>query len=94
VLWGTGFGPVSPSVPSGQTSAQAVGNNVAYVSTPPSITIGSVPAAVVGAALNPSALGLYQIAMTVPASAPSGDQQIVASSGGRSSPATVLFTVQ
>jgi len=94
-LWGTGFGPVSPSVAAGQTSTQALGAALAYASTPPTILIGSVPATVVAAALNPSALGLYQIAVTVPASAPSGTQAIVASAGGQSSPSSgVLFAVK
>jgi uncharacterized protein (TIGR03437 family) len=95
VLWGTGFGPVTPAVPPGQTSSAANGSTVSYVSSAPSITIGGVAATVVTAGLNPSALGLYQMAVTVPASAPSGDQAIVASAGGKSSPATgVNFTVE
>jgi uncharacterized protein (TIGR03437 family) len=95
VLWGTGFGADSPSVPAGKTAAQALGGTVAYVAAPPSITIGGVAATVVGAALNPSALGLYQIAVTVPNGAVSGDQAIVASSGGQTSLASgVLFSVQ
>ena len=95
VLWGTGFGPVSPTVAAGETSAQALGPAVASVATPPAITIGGVPATVVAGALNPSAVGLYQIAVTVPDTAPSGDQTIVASADGISSPAGgVLFSVQ
>jgi uncharacterized protein (TIGR03437 family) len=95
VLWGTGFGAISPTVPAGKTPAQALGSTLAYVAAPPNITIGGVAATVVGAALNPSALGLYQIAVTVPAGAASGDQVIVASSGGKTSPSTgVLFSVQ
>ena len=95
VLWGTGFGPVTPAVPSGSTSSSVNGNTVSYATDPPSILIGGVPATVVAAGLNPSALGLYQIAVTIPASAPSGDQLIVATAGGKSSPiAGVFFTVQ
>src|SRR3954452_11658770 len=94
-LWGTGFGPVGPAGRSGQTSTAANGGNVSYATSPPSMTIGGVPATVVAAGLNPSALGLYQIAVTVPASAPSGDQLIVATAGGKTSPASgVYFTVQ
>jgi uncharacterized protein (TIGR03437 family) len=88
-LWGTGFGATTPTVSAGQTS-----NAVAYVSSPPAITIGGVPATVVAAALNSSALGLYQIAITVPASAASGNQAIIATAGGQSSPGAVLFPVQ
>lgn len=96
ILWGTGFGPVSPSVAPGKTASEALGaSTVAYISLPPSITIGGVPATVVGAALNPSALGLYQIAITVPNAAASGDQAIVANAGGVLSPTSgVLFSVK
>jgi uncharacterized protein (TIGR03437 family) len=94
ILWGTGFGPVSPGVPAGQTSAQVVGASLAYCTAPPNITIGGVTATVVGATLNPSALGLYQIAVTVPNGAQSGDQAIQANSNGKMSPANILFSVQ
>ena len=93
-LWGTGFGAVSPSVPAGQSPAQALGSSIAYATSPPSISIGGVNATVVAAGLNPSALGLYQIAVTIPDAAPSGDQAIVATAGGKSSPGSVLFSVQ
>jgi uncharacterized protein (TIGR03437 family) len=74
---------------------QALGGQVAYVTSPPSITIGGVAATVVAAGLNPSALGLYQVSLTVPASAASGDQAIVATAGGKSSPTSgVLFSVE
>jgi uncharacterized protein (TIGR03437 family) len=70
-------------------------NTVAYASLPPSISIGGVTATVVGAALNPSALGLYQIAVTVPNGAASGDQVLTASAGGVTSPSSgVLLTVK
>jgi uncharacterized protein (TIGR03437 family) len=88
VLWGTGFGPVTPALPPGQTSASANGGAVSYVTVAPVITIGGVPATVAVAGLNPNALGLYQIAITVPSSAPAGEQPVVASAGGKSSPAT------
>jgi uncharacterized protein (TIGR03437 family) len=91
-LWGTGFGATTPSVAPGQTAGSSA---IAYVNSPPSVSIGGVTASVYGAALNPSALGLYQVTVTVPPSAPSGDQPIVASVGGQSSPASgVLFSVQ
>jgi uncharacterized protein (TIGR03437 family) len=95
ILWGTGFGSTTPAVAPGKTSAQALGATTAYVALAPSITIGGVTATVVGAALNPNALGLYQIAVTVPNGASSGDQLLVANSQGTTSPASgVLFAVQ
>jgi uncharacterized protein (TIGR03437 family) len=90
-LWGTGFGPTSPSVAPGQLP----GATIAYATNPPTVSIGGVNASVYGIALNPSALGLYQVTVTVPASAPSGDQPVVASVSGQSSPATgVLLSIQ
>jgi uncharacterized protein (TIGR03437 family) len=93
ILWGTGFGPVAPSVAPGQTSAQAIGNTIAYANAP-NVTIAGVTATVVAAALNPGALGLYQVAITVPNGAQSGDQAVVANAGGKDSPAGVLFAVK
>jgi uncharacterized protein (TIGR03437 family) len=94
-LWGTGFGPVSPAVPAGKTPTDALGNTIAYASLPPNITIGGVQATVVGAALNPSALGLYEINITIPKGAPSGDQAIVATAGNSTTPTSgIMLTVQ
>lgn len=93
-LWGTGFGSTTPVVTAGETAAQAASGSIALVSTAPVITIGGVQATVISAALNSSALGLYQIAITVPSSAASGDQAVVATAGGQTSPSGVLFTVQ
>lgn len=95
ILWGTGFGAVTPSVPAGQTTTQAFGSgSLAYATTPPSITIGGTQATVVADALSPAALGLYQIAVTIPSSAPSGNQPIVAALNGASSPSSVLLAIQ
>lgn len=95
ILWGTGFGAVSPSVPAGQTSSQALGSNsIAYALNPPVITLGGVPATVVADALNPSALGLYQIAVTIPTTVSSGDQQILATVGGKSSATGYSVAIQ
>jgi uncharacterized protein (TIGR03437 family) len=58
------------------------------------VTIGGINAAVYGAALTPGFAGLYQVAIQVPPSATSGDQPIVATVGGVSSPSTTLITVQ
>ena len=86
---------MSPSIPGGQSTAQVNGATVSYLTTPPDVSIGDVTAKVAAAALNPSALGLYQIAVTIPDAAPSGDQAIVATAGGQSSPVSgVYLTVQ
>jgi uncharacterized protein (TIGR03437 family) len=89
ILWGTGFGPTTPSAPVG-------------VQIPPStfavsgvtVTINNTPAQVFGTALAPGFAGLYQVAIQVPASAPDGDLPVVASINGVQSPANVFLTVQ
>ena len=55
---------------------------------------GRVPATVYGAALAPGFAGLYQVAIQVPAAAPSGDQPIVATVDNVSSPSATLITIQ
>jgi uncharacterized protein (TIGR03437 family) len=86
VLYGTGFGPTEPAAPNGET-----------VSTPGmvtgvTVTIGNVPATVSFAGLTGS--GLYQLNVVVPASAPSGDAEVIATVGGVSTPGGDLITIQ
>jgi uncharacterized protein (TIGR03437 family) len=91
ILWGTGFGPTTPAAPPGEE----VPATATYLTTDTvTVTIGNIPATVYGAALAPGFAGLYQVAIQVPATAPSGDQPIVASVGGVSSPSTTLITIQ
>lgn len=91
VLWATGFGPTSPAV----TPGFAVPGDKAYsTSTPPAVTIGNISALVYGAALAPGSVGLYQIAIQVPASLADGDWPIQASIGGATSPAGAVLTVK
>lgn len=91
VLWGTGFGPTSPAAPSGMetpsTTTYNTANNV-------SVTIGTSPATVYGAALAPGFAGLYQIAIQIPAGLSSADYPVVATINGVSSPSTTMITVQ
>ncbi len=90
ILWATGFGPTTPAAPGGV----AVPSDKTYATaTLPSISIGNIPAAVAGAALAPGSAGLYQIAITVPASLADGDWPIQATIGGVSSPAGTLLSV-
>jgi uncharacterized protein (TIGR03437 family) len=92
ILWGTGFGPTTPAAPVG---GEVPVSATTYSTTDPvTVTIGGIAATVYGAALAPGFAGLYQVAIQVPRSAPSGDQPIVATVGGASSPSTTLITVQ
>ncbi len=88
ILWGTGFGATNPAVPAGQPVTGAP-----QVTTAPTITIGGVTAQYISAVLSPGAVGLYQVAVTVP-SGVTGDVPVVASVSGAQSPANVFLAVQ
>ena len=91
ILWGTGFGPTSPSVPAGvETPSTTTYNTV----TPVSVTVGGKSATVYGAALASGYAGLYQIAIQIPAGLANGDYVVTATINGVSSPSTTMITVQ
>jgi uncharacterized protein (TIGR03437 family) len=91
ILWGTGFGPTSPSAPAGaETPSTSTYNTANTVS----VKVGTTSATVYGAALAPGDAGLYQVAIQIPASLANGDYPVVATIDGASSPSTTLITVQ
>jgi uncharacterized protein (TIGR03437 family) len=59
-----------------------------------SVTVGTQPATVYGAALATGYAGLYQVAIQVPTSLANGDYPIVETINSVKSPATTLITVQ
>jgi uncharacterized protein (TIGR03437 family) len=75
ILWGTGFGVTNPAVPAGQ---QPRTDTVYAVVNAPAVTIGKLAAPVIGAALASGSVGLYQIAVRIPDSAPNGDLAVAA----------------
>jgi uncharacterized protein (TIGR03437 family) len=89
ILWGTGFGATNPPAPSGQvvTGAPAVVVN-------PTVTVGGINAPLVSAVLSPGFVGLYQVAIQIPDSAPNGDLPLVGQVQGVQSRGIVLLTVQ
>jgi uncharacterized protein (TIGR03437 family) len=86
ILYGVGFGPANPPVPTGQSVATA--EPLAVI---PQITIGGTAAIVTFAGI--SGPGLYQFNVTVPNLA-NGDAVVTASIGGVSTQTGVLLTVQ
>ena len=86
-MYGTGFGPTNPPLPSAQliTTPAELANSV-------QITIGGVTAQVGYAGLVEA--GLYQFNVTVPASLPAGDAPVIATIGGVQSQPGVLVTIQ
>ena len=87
VLYGTGFGPTNPAVPTAQlvTTPAALAN-------PVTVLIGNANATVVYAGLVES--GLYQFNVTVPASLPSGNASVVATINGVSTQANLAVPIQ
>ncbi len=87
LLYGTGFGPTTPALPTANqvTAAEPLANTVA-------ITIGGVAATVVFAGQSGS--GLDQFNVTVPSSLLTGDQTITATIGGFVTQSGVTIPVQ
>jgi uncharacterized protein (TIGR03437 family) len=90
ILWGTGFGSTTPAMVPGTLTPSTSGT----VNDAVNVTVGGLPAEYVGGALSPGAAGLYQIAIKIPPSAPSGDLAVLANIDGVQSPAGVFLTVQ
>jgi uncharacterized protein (TIGR03437 family) len=84
VLWSTGFGPTTPAAPDGVVVPST---SIYDTLDAPTVTIGNIPALVYGAALTSGTVGLYQIAIQVPATLANGTWPIQATIAGFSSPA-------
>jgi uncharacterized protein (TIGR03437 family) len=86
-LFGTGFGPTNPAVPTNRafSGSAALTNNV-------QITIGGIAATVQFAGI--SSNGLDQFNVVIPAGVPAGDQPVVATIGGVTTPSGVNLAVQ
>jgi uncharacterized protein (TIGR03437 family) len=91
ILWGTGFGPTTPAAPAGVEVPSGTSYNTTSVVT---VTLGTTPAIVCGAALAPGFAALYQVAIVIPESLPDGDYPVVATVSGAQSPPNALLTVQ
>lgn len=87
-LYATGCGPTTPALIPGQLPAQ-----VSKLVTPPSVTIGGLPATVVSATAVIGSGGVYQLVVQVPAAVLNGDQPVVVQLGTNSSSAA-LITIQ
>ena len=91
MLLGNGFGPTTPAAPLNQVVPSTT---LPRLQPTPTVTIGGIAAPVTIAWLAAGQAGVYQIAVTVPASAPNGDLPVVAKIGGVSTPTGVLLTVK
>jgi uncharacterized protein (TIGR03437 family) len=77
VMYATGFGPVSPAVTTGQAPT-----GLSYTTLEPTITIGGLTATVVFSGEAPYFVGLSQLNITVPTTAPPGSLPLVVNTGG------------
>jgi uncharacterized protein (TIGR03437 family) len=87
-VFGTGFGPTSPAVPTDQIVSGAPS-----VTTPVRIRFGETVATVAGTG-NLVFAGLYQFNVTVPSTLADGDHPLIAEIGGVTSSTNVYITVQ
>jgi uncharacterized protein (TIGR03437 family) len=88
ILWATGFGPTNPATPAGIEVVAA-----SSVAALPTITIGGTPVTVLSAVISPGSAGLYQVAIQLPATLPTGAVAIQASVDGVQSPSGTLIFV-
>jgi uncharacterized protein (TIGR03437 family) len=86
-LWGTGFGPTTPSAPSG-----VITDTNALYKVPATATLGGIPCSIT-VYLAPSLYQIYQASLTIPSGAPSGDNTLLVTVNGVGSP-PVKITVQ
>ncbi len=67
VLYGTGFGPLTPHVETGETPAEP-----ARLVSPVEVLLGGMPAEILAAGSAPGKIGLYELRVVVPAVAEGG----------------------
>ena len=89
ILWGTGFGPTNPPARPG-----VVTEGAPTTSTTPIVTVGGMAATVIGSALSPGLVGVYQLAVQLPDPVPVGDVLVRASIGGFQTPDNVFLFIQ
>ena len=91
ILWGTGFGPTTPTTPVGAVVAATPTYDTSAL---PTVTLNNSPVTVMGAALTPGTVALYQVDVQIPTSIGDGDWPLQVSNGGVTSPLGVILTVQ
>ncbi|MEP7365566.1 MAG: PQQ-dependent sugar dehydrogenase [Acidobacteriota bacterium] len=83
-LYATGLGAVDVTPPTG---AATPNSPLANTKTRPTVTIGGKACSVLFAGLAPELAGVYQVNLTIPINIPSGEQDLVITTGSKPSPA-------
>jgi uncharacterized protein (TIGR03437 family) len=87
VLYGIGFGPVTPDIPAGQIAQQAN-----TLTSGLDVSIGGTPAKVDYSGLAPNYVGLYQFNIEVPA-VPSGHAALTFTLAGQAGTQTLYLAI-
>ena len=90
-LFASGLGAVDPAIPTGTVAPTTPLSNVVL---PVTATIGGVPATVTYAGAAPGQVGLYQMNVMIPLSAPIGTARLVISAGGNYSQDDVTIQIR
>jgi len=90
VIYANGLGPVSNQPASGEPSPGPP-QALAATNATPSVTIGGTTTPLIFSGLTPGSVGLYQVNVTVPTNAPTGNQPLVISVNGISSQAKTVL---
>ena len=90
VIYANGLGPVSNQPASGEPSPGPP-QPLAATSVSPTVTIGGSTATLIFSGLTPGSVGLYQVNVTVPVDAPTGNQPLVIALNGINSKATSVL---
>jgi uncharacterized protein (TIGR03437 family) len=86
IIYATGLGEVNPSVPDGHN---ALDGKLHVPTTAPEVLIGGIKAKILGSALSPQFVGVYQINAKIPTGVPTGNNvSIQLKSGSVTSPAS------
>ena len=88
VIYGVGFGPVTPDMPAGQTVQQSNALATSF-----QVSIGGKPATAAYAGLAPNYTGLYQFNVTVPNVAASNEVPLTFTLGGLAGSQTLNIAV-
>lgn len=94
IVFASGLGRVTPVLPSG-VAAGASGTTIPRLVSPPQVRIGGQSAAVEFAGLAPGFVGLYQVNVRIPNSAPLGDSvpvQVTTFEGQTSNTVTIAIS--